>query len=294
MVQWNVYVKNVEDKLLGFFLGVFISTFIAAMVIFSSAVYSWFEIVKTLSTLLVAGAFILAVLTYVRQSKWRAREDETEDSKIFCEAAIDGLNKCSDLILDEYNGAKWHTATVHLEETSIVARNIKTQSVRDVYNLKKSVIFTNVLSHIYHAYEFQFSGLVEEDYNTIKSMVRELASTNISSMNESQIITLREELLQYADSLRDSAAIDLSSIVEISISCSLYEHEDVFDEGMINRAYDGISPNYLEPDVLKKAISFIEEHFSSSPLFFYVKFLHEFTEVLTSVGLDRRVQLIGN
>ena len=82
MVQWNVYVKNVEDKLLGFFLGVFISTFIAAMVIFSSAVYSWFEIVKTLSTLLVAGAFILAVLTYVRQSKWRAREDETEDSKI--------------------------------------------------------------------------------------------------------------------------------------------------------------------------------------------------------------------
>ena len=147
---------------------------------------------------------------------------------------------------------------------------------------------------IYHAYEFQFSGLVEEQYNTIKSMVRELASTNISSMNESQIITLREELLQYADSLRDSSAIDLSSIVEISISCTLYEHEDVFDEGMINRAYDGISPNYLEPDVLKKAISFVEEHFSSSPLFFYVKFLLEFAEVLTSVGADRRVQLIGN
>ena len=286
--------KNIKDKVLGFFLGVFISIFIAAMVVVSSEAYSWFEIVKTLSTLLVAGGFILAVLTYIRQSNWRVREDEIEDSKIFCEAAIDGLNKCSDLILGEYNGAKWHTATVHLEETSIVARNIKTQSVRDVYNLKKSVIFTNVLSHIYHAHEFQFSGLVEEEYNTIKLRVRELASTNISAMSESEIVILREELLQHTDSFRDSAAIDLSSIVEISISCSLFEHEDVFDEGMINRAYDGISPNYLELDVLTKALSFIEEHFSSSPLFFYVKFLKEFSEVLTSIGVDRKVQLIGN
>jgi len=285
---------NIGDKILGLVLGIFISAFICGMIIFKTDNASWFELVKTLSTLLVAGAFIVAVLSYVRQSNWRRQEDQIEDSKIFCEAAIAGLEKCSEILLGGFKGEKWHTATVHLEEVSIVARNITSQSVRDVFNLKKSVIFTEVLSHIYSASEFQFSGLVEEEYQRIKSRVRELSSTNISSMNEAQIVPLRNEMIELTDLFKDGNAIDFSSIIEVCISCALFEHGDVFDEKMINRAYDGISPDYHAESVIEKALSFIEDNFKASSLSYYVKFLNEFSDVLFSLDVDRKTQLIGN
>jgi hypothetical protein len=285
---------NIGDKILGLVLGVFISALICGMLIFKVDNVSWFELVKTLSTLLVAGAFVIAVLSYVRQSNWRRQEDQIEDSKIFCEAATEGLEKCSELLLKSFKGEKWHIATVHLEEVSIVARNISSQSVRDVFNLKKSVIFTNVLSHVYSASEFQFSGLVDEEYQRIKSKVRELSSTNISSMNEAQVVPLRNEMIEFADLFRDGNAIDFSSIIEVCISCSLFEHEDIFDKEMINRAYDGISPDYLDVNVIEKALSFIEDNFKSSSLSYYVKFLNEFSDVLLSLGVDKKIQLIGN
>lgn len=162
------------------------SAFICAMLIFANDNASWFELVKSLSTLLVAGAFIIATLTYIRQGKWRKSEDSLEDSKLFCEAAVEGLEKSAKKIQSSFKGADWHIATILLEESSVVARNITNQSVRDIYNLKKSMILNEVLAHIYKAKESDFSGIAEVEYGVIKSKVMGLASKNIATLTEAE------------------------------------------------------------------------------------------------------------
>lgn len=285
---------NLNDKILGLVLGIFLSAFICAMLIFYNDNASWFELVKSLSTLLVAGAFIIATLTYIRQGKWRKSEDSLEDSKLFCEAAVEGLEKSAEKIQSGFKGADWHIATILLEESSIVARNITNQSVRDIYNLKKSMIFNEVLAHIYKAKESDFSGIAEVQYGNIKSKVMGLASKNISTLTEAERKKVCEELVGYADELKLSGAIDISSIVEVCIYCSLIEHDDVFESNMINRSHNEISPDYLDNEVLKKAIYFIENNFESSSLSFYVLFLKVLSEFLLKCSADRREQLIGN
>lgn len=286
--------KNLADKTLGFVLGVVFSAFICAMLIFTGANPSWFELVKTLSTLLVAGAFIVAALTYTRQASWREAEDSLEDSKIFCEASIDGLQKAAEKVLGSFKGVDWHIASVHLEETSIVARNITNQSVRDIYNLKKSVIFNEVLDHVYNAKQSDFSGLNNSQYESMKLRVDNIAQRDISSLAESEKKHIADELISYADTLRESNSIDISSIVEVCISCSLHEHDDVFEKEMINRSYGEISPDYLEPEVLSKAIEYINAYFSSSSLSLYIEFLNSLSTALMTCSIDRRDQLIGN
>ena len=285
---------NLSDKILGLVFGIFLSAFICSMLIFTNDNFSWFELVKSLSTLLVAGAFIVATLTYIRQGEWRKSEDSLEDSKLYCEAAVEGLKKSSQIILGGFKGVNWHIATVHLEESSIVARNITSQSIKDIYNLKKSVLFNEVLDYVYNASESDFSGLNESEYEVIKSRVMDLSSKNISSLAEAEKKKICEELVGYADKLKASNSVDLSSIVEVCISCSLLEHDDVFENKMINQSYGEISPDYLEEEVLKKAVEFIEENFSASSLSFYIGFLKSLSDTLLKCSTDRRDQLIGN
>ena len=285
---------NLGDKILGFVLGIFVSAFICAMLIFNTDNVSWFEIVKCLATLLVAGAFIITTLTYIRQSEWKRTEDSLEDSKLYCNAAVEGIKESAEKIFKSFKGVEWHIATVHLEESSVVAKNITNQSVRDIYNLKKSVIFNNVLNHIHATPESQFSGLESSEYDVVKSRITELSSNNISTLSELEKQKICKELITYTDRLKECNAIDLSSIVEVCISCALLEHDDVFESQMIHKSYGEISPDYCDDDVLNVAVNFIEKNFNSLSLYFYIKFLYALSDILLKCSIDRREQLIGN
>jgi len=281
------------DKALGFILGGAVSTFICAMLIFTQDSYTWFELVKTLSALLVATSLIIATLTYFRQSKWKHEEDCRDDSKLYCEAAIDGFTKASENILDSASGIDWHIASIYFESSTVVGRNIVDINVIDIFELKKSVIMNKVLKCVCTKDEYSFSGLSESEYKLMKEKIVRLRENNFAALDAAAKESYCRGLLAHVDNMKSHNIIDISSIIEVCISASLIKHEDVYSKKYINLEHNEISPDYTDSNVLDEGMKFISKSFSECGLFGYINTVKSLNDLLVICGNERNITLIG-